>query len=145
MRYPFRAIRNVMIGDNPIDWSALYGRLFRQGIRAGATHSKREGVYVRADREAYWQSAIGSVCGMALRGNTEPVKTPCHRVVFKDGRLAEGYAFGGEGVQRELLEKEGVRFVDADHVDMETCLWDPEFDDVGRPADIDWGREMGDA
>ena len=141
MRYPFRAIRNVMIGDNPIDWSALYGRLFRQGIRAGATHSKREGVYVRADREAYWQSAIGSVCRM---GASRQYRTGEDRVVFKDGRLAEGYAFGGEGVQRELLEKEGVRFVDADHVDMETCLWDPGFDDVGRPADIDWDREMGD-
>lgn len=83
--------------------------------------------------------------GWALRGNTEPVKTPCHRVVFKDGRLAEGYAFGGDGVQRELLQKEGVRFVDADHVDMAACLWNPEQDVAGRPADIDWEREMGDA
>ena len=82
--------------------------------------------------------------GWALRGNDEPVKTPCHRVVFKDGRLAEGYAFGGDGVQRELLENEGVRFVDADHVDMEACLWSPELDDAGRPTDIDWEREMGD-
>ena len=82
--------------------------------------------------------------GWALRGNAEPVKTPCHRVVFKDGRLAEGYAFGGDGVQRELLENEGVRFVDADHVDMEACLWSSELDDAGRPTDIDWEREMGD-
>ncbi len=82
--------------------------------------------------------------GWALRGNTQPVKVPCHRVVFKDGRLAEGYAFGGEGVQRELLEKEGVRFLDAQHVDMAACLWNPELDEAGRPADIDWEREMGD-
>lgn len=81
--------------------------------------------------------------GWALRGNAEPVDTPCHRVVFKDGRLAAGYAFGGDGVQRELLEAEGVVFSDADHVDMDACLWDPAFDELGRPADIDWAREMG--
>ena len=35
---------------------------------------------------------------------------PCHRVVFKDGSLCPGFAFGGEGAQRKLLEKEGVTF-----------------------------------
>lgn len=83
--------------------------------------------------------------GWALRGNTQPVKVPCHRVVFKDGKLAEGYAFGGDGVQRELLRKEGVRFLDDDHVDVDACLWNPEVDGEGRPSDIDWEREMGDA
>lgn len=82
--------------------------------------------------------------GWALRGNAQPMITPCHRVVFKDGRLAEGYVFGGEEVQRDLLEKEGVRFVDAHHVDMSVSLWNPDLDDAGRPADIDWKREMGD-
>ncbi len=80
--------------------------------------------------------------GWALRGNSEPVKVPCHRVVFKDGRLAEGYAFGGEETQRALLEDEGVTFVDECHVDMAACLWDPERDAQGRPTDIDWEREM---
>lgn len=80
--------------------------------------------------------------GWALRGNSEPVKVPCHRVVFKDGRLAEGYAFGGEETQRALLEEEGVAFIDESHVDMDACLWNPERDAQGRPADIDWEREM---
>ena len=30
---------------------------------------------------------------------------PCHRVVFKDGSLAPGFAFGGPEAQRVLLEK----------------------------------------
>lgn len=81
--------------------------------------------------------------GWDLRGNSEPVAIPCHRVVFKDGRLAEAYAFGGEGVQRELLESEGVTFADENHVDMNVCLWNPGTDEVGRPANIDWEREMG--
>lgn len=83
--------------------------------------------------------------GWALRGNAEPVRTPCHRVVFKDGRLAEGYAFGGDGVQRRLLQEEGVVFLDEGSVDMDACLWRPEEDATGRPADVDWAREMGDA
>lgn len=43
---------------------------------------------------------------------------PCHRVVYRDGSLARGGAFGGEGVQRRLLEKEGVAFTDDGRVDM---------------------------
>ena len=82
--------------------------------------------------------------GWALRNNSEPVKTPCHRVVFKDGRLAQGYAFGGEDKQRCLLAGEGVTFADETHVDMEACLWDPNRYRQGRPADIDWEREMAD-
>lgn len=49
--------------------------------------------------------------GWALHSNPQPVVIPCHRVVFKDGSLAKGFAFGGEGVQRKLLEAEGVTFV----------------------------------
>ncbi|WP_350455137.1 MGMT family protein [Slackia heliotrinireducens] len=81
--------------------------------------------------------------GWALRTNDQPVVIPCHRVVFKDGKLAEGYIFGGDGVQRKLLQDEGVVFVDDDHVDMDACLWNPAEDGLpGRPADIDWAREM---
>ncbi|MDO4289838.1 MAG: MGMT family protein [Eggerthellaceae bacterium] len=62
--------------------------------------------------------------GWALRRNTRPVETPCYRVVFKDGSLAAGYVFGGEGVQRKLLEEEGVAFTDEGRVDMAACAWD---------------------
>lgn len=48
---------------------------------------------------------------------------PSHRVVFKDGGLCEGYAFGGPEAQRALLEAEGVQFIDDMHVDMDTCRW----------------------
>ncbi len=49
---------------------------------------------------------------------------PCHRVVFKDGSLAPGFAFGGPDVQKQMLADEGVSFKDADHVDMEACTWE---------------------
>ena len=48
--------------------------------------------------------------GWALHVNPDPSTIPCHRVVTKDGRCAPGFAFGGEGVQRELLAAEGVTF-----------------------------------
>jgi len=51
----------------------------------------------------------GRRVGQALHVNRDP-EMPCHRVVFSDGSLAAGYAFGGEGKQRKRLEAEGVNF-----------------------------------
>ena len=74
--------------------------------------------------------------GFALHSNPEPGVIPCHRVVFRDGSLAPGFAFGGPEVQRELLENEGVVFVppskdageaagaDGWRVDLQQCQWD---------------------
>ena len=49
---------------------------------------------------------------------------PCHRVVFKDGRLAPGFAFGGPDAQRSLLESEGVGFLPDGRVDMNRYVWE---------------------
>ena len=49
---------------------------------------------------------------------------PCHRVVFKDGSLCTGFAFGGRDVQRDMLEGEGVTFLDDGRVDMQACQWE---------------------
>lgn len=46
--------------------------------------------------------------GNALHNNPLPGIIPCHRVVNAQGRLAPGFAFGGEKRQMELLESEGV-------------------------------------
>lgn len=48
--------------------------------------------------------------GWALHVNPSPDTIPCYKVVFKDGSLSEGFAFGGEGEQRRLLEADGVKF-----------------------------------
>lgn len=47
--------------------------------------------------------------GHALHANSDP-SCPCHRVIFADGRLAPGYAFGGADAQRKKLEAEGIVF-----------------------------------
>ena len=61
--------------------------------------------------------------GMPLHSNPRPGEIPCHRVVFADGRICEGFAFGGPDAQRELLLGEGVTFVDPMHVDLGACRW----------------------
>lgn len=62
--------------------------------------------------------------GYALHVNPEPEIIPCHRVVFKDGALAPGFAFGGPDEQRRLLEAEGVTFLANGHVDMRRYAWE---------------------
>ena len=61
--------------------------------------------------------------GYALHSNPCPGEIPCHRVVFADGRICEGFAFGGPDAQRELLLGEGVVFADPMHVDLAACRW----------------------
>jgi len=61
--------------------------------------------------------------GFALHANYDP-ETPCHRVVNKNGRLAESYAFGGWEKQKEKLLVEGVIFSSEKTVDLEKCLWE---------------------
>ena len=64
------------------------------------------------------------IVGYALHVNPEPGVIPCHRVVRKDGRIAESFAFGGANIQRDLLISEGVVFVDDKTVDMVKCVCD---------------------
>ena len=63
------------------------------------------------------------VVGYALHRNPEPGVIPCHRVVNRSGGLAPAFAFGGEAVQRRLLEAENVVFHEDGCVDLEQCLW----------------------
>ena len=59
------------------------------------------------------------VVGYALHVNPEPGIIPCHRVVNREGRVAPGFTFGGEGVQRQLLESEGIVFETDGRIDLE--------------------------
>lgn len=61
--------------------------------------------------------------GAAMRNTPEYLDIPCHRVVNQSGGIAPGYAFGGSGKQRELLENEGVVFKENGCIDMKRCQW----------------------
>lgn len=96
--------------------------------------------------------------GYALHGNPEPGSEPgcipCHRVVFKDGRMATGFAFGGPDEQRKMLAAEGVAFDEEGRVLMDAFQWDghPEGataggdgaagGPLGPPPDFDWEAEL---
>ncbi|MBI5621208.1 MGMT family protein [Candidatus Gottesmanbacteria bacterium] len=63
--------------------------------------------------------------GQALHANPDGSRTPCHRVVFADGRLAPGYAFGGQDQQRKKLKMEGIFCSDQKTVNLKEYLWNP--------------------
>lgn len=58
---------------------------------------------------------------------------PCHRVVNKEGRMAPDQVFGGQDIQRSMLEQEGVTFKQNGCIDMEKHLW--RFHVSQTPAD----------
>ena len=58
------------------------------------------------------------VVGYALHVNPDPSTIPCHRVVNREGKVAQGFAFGGSGVQRQLLEAEGIVFESNGRIDL---------------------------
>lgn len=64
------------------------------------------------------------VVGFAMRSNKNTKLVPCHRVVSSNGEL-RGYAFGGIQRKRELLQHEGVTFVNDITVDLDNSLYNP--------------------
>lgn len=54
---------------------------------------------------------------------------PCHRVVDKSGGTKTAFDVFERGVQRALLEEEGVTFTENGKVDMRKHLWTPENSD----------------
>lgn len=96
--------------------------------------------------------------GYALHANpepgTDPGCIPCHRVVFKDGRMATGFAFGGPDEQRRMLAAEGVAFDEEGRVLMDAFQWDGRLEGagvgdntgsdepLGPPPDFDWEAEL---
>ena len=58
------------------------------------------------------------VVGYALHNNPAPMVIPCHRVVNREGRVAEAFAFGGGNVQKDLLLSEGIEFLADGSIDL---------------------------
>ena len=66
------------------------------------------------------------VVGYALHVNPDPENIPCFRVVNRNGRVSDAFAFGGANIQVDMLKGEGVEFVDCRHVDIARFRWDGE-------------------
>ncbi len=59
--------------------------------------------------KALGHPSASRVIGRILGNNPNPIKVPCHRIVKSDGKLG-GYRYGTE-MKKDLLEKEGVSFI----------------------------------
>lgn len=64
------------------------------------------------------------VVGFAMHANKNTKIIPCHRVVGTNGELT-GYARGGVAKKKEILEKEGVFFLDNGCVNLKRSLFQP--------------------
>ena len=62
--------------------------------------------------------------GRILHHNPEPERYPCHRVIKSDGTVASGFAFGGPGIQRQMLVSEGVVFDDKGRIELHKFAWE---------------------
>ena len=65
------------------------------------------------------------VVGYALHNNPAQGVIPCHRVVNREGRVAEAFVFGGANIQRQLLEDEGIVFLADGSIDLKKYIWKP--------------------
>ena len=73
------------------------------------------------------------VVGYALHDNPDGEKTPCYRIVNKEGKCADAFVFGGRNVQIDLLRADGIPVSDDGYVqDMEKYQWNgmPPADQV---------------
>lgn len=62
------------------------------------------------------------VVGYALHANPDPDGIPCYRVVNREGRISEAFAFGGSNRQKQLLEQDGIP-VNNGKVDLTEYQW----------------------
>lgn len=63
--------------------------------------------------------------GWALNAVAGRTDIPCHRVVNRNGELSGKMYFATPYLMRELLESEGVEFIN-DAVDLKSFLWEPK-------------------
>lgn len=66
--------------------------------------------------------------GYALHMNKNPDEICCYRVVNREGRLADSFAFGGIERQKLLLEMDGVVVGDEYKVDLKQFLWNGKIE-----------------
>jgi len=80
--------------------------------------------------------------GYAMRTlTTEGV--PWHRVVNARGQISARAEPGGDLIQRQLLEREGVKFDAADRLQLERYRWRPKMSDRSRSNRRPRAQESG--
>tara|TARA_Y100000310_G_C20419581_1_gene686017 strand:+ start:470 stop:769 length:300 start_codon:yes stop_codon:yes gene_type:complete len=62
--------------------------------------------------------------GWAIYRNTD-ASIPCHRVLKKDGSVAEKFSLGGPKTQKRKLVAEGINFINQKQVNLQKHFWQP--------------------
>ena len=91
-----------LITDNPTK------RIYEAVKKIPKGHVATYGKVVEMAGDAKMARAVGN----ALHKNPDPEHIPCFRVVNAKGELAGAFAFGGESVQAQLLEADGIEVID---------------------------------
>ena len=91
-----------LITDNPTK------RIYEAVKKIPKGHVATYGKVAELAGDAKMARAVGN----ALHKNSAPEHIPCFSVVNSKGELAGAFAFGGESMQAELLEADGVEVID---------------------------------
>lgn len=75
---------------------------------------------------AVGQPRSARMVGWALHHPPPDISEVAHRVVNRNGELTGGWNWGHPSVMRDLLESEGISFIDEYQVDLDRHLWEPE-------------------
>ena len=70
--------------------------------------------------------------GWALHSTPDHLDIPWHRVINSKGRISTDCGEHSPGLQRHLLEQEGVEFDARDYVNMDDYMWRPDVAMVER-------------
>lgn len=72
--------------------------------------------------ESLGNKGLARAVGNILHKNPDEHKYPCYKVLNSKGELAEAFVFGGKGVQKQKLEKEGIKVING-KVDLSLYQW----------------------
>ena len=102
--------------------------VFTEGVVEKAKDAIRRGVPIITDTQMgkAGNKRWARVVGYALHVNPDPEGIPCYRVVNREGRVSEAFAFGGENRQIGLLEADGIEVKDG-CVDLSKYQWRKEI------------------
>jgi O-6-methylguanine DNA methyltransferase len=75
--------------------------------------------------QALGNPKLARAVGNVLHRNPDESQNPCFRVVDRDGKLSEHFAFGGTEGQRERLLRDGIS-VTENRVDLSRYQWNEE-------------------
>lgn len=72
--------------------------------------------------ESLGNKGLARAVGNILHKNPDEFKYPCYKVLNSKGELAEAFVFGGKEIQKEKLQKDGIKVVN-NKVDLKIYQW----------------------